>query len=64
MIKLTLLQQIKLNNTNKDFFLFDIDNQNKVINYIFTNDLFRYKNKFTKFRVVSTINKTEYITLK
>lgn len=64
MIQLTLLQQIKLNNTNKDFFLFDIDDQNKVINYIFTNDLFRYKNKFTKFRVVSTINKTEYTTLK
>lgn len=64
MVQLTLLQQIKLNNTNKDFFLFDIDNQNKVINYIFTNDLFRYKNKFTKFRVVSTINKIEYTILK
>ena len=64
MVQLTLLQQIKLNNTNKDFFLFDIDNQNKVINYIFTDDLFRYKNKFTKFRVISTINKTEYTALK
>ena len=64
MVQLTLLQQIKLNNTNKDFFLFDIDNQNKVINYIFTDDLFRYKNKFTKFRVVSTINKIEYTILK
>ena len=64
MVQLTLLQQIKLNNTNKDFFLFDIDDQDKVINYIFTNDLFRYKNKFTKFRVVSTIKKTEYTTLK
>ena len=64
MVQLTLLQQIKLNNTNKDFFLFDIDNQNKVINYIFTNDLFRYKNKFSKFRVVSTINKIEYTALK
>ena len=64
MIQLTLLQQIKLNKTNKDFFLFDVDDQNKVINYIFTNDLFRYKNKFTKFRVISTIKKTEYTTLK
>ena len=64
MVQLTLLQQIKLNNTNKDFFLFDIDDQDKVINYIFTNDLFRYKNKFTKFRVISTINKTEYTALK
>lgn len=64
MVQLTLLQQIKLNSTNKDFFLFDTDKQNKVVNYIFTNDFFRYKNKFKKFRVISTINKTEYIILK
>lgn len=44
----------KIVNSKKDFFFYDIDENNKVTNYILTND-FKRKNEFQYFRVVSTL---------
>ena len=44
----------KIVNSKKNFFFYDIDENNKVINYILTND-FKRKKEFQAFRVVSTV---------
>lgn len=53
-IKLTLL----LLTTNKEFICYNLDSKgNNIDNYILTNDLYRYKSKFTNFKVLSCIKK-------
>tara|TARA_B110000503_G_scaffold73464_1_gene113488 strand:- start:194 stop:385 length:192 start_codon:yes stop_codon:yes gene_type:complete len=53
----------KIVNSKKDFFFYDIDKNNKVINYILTND-FKRKKEFDSFRVISTVQKeNEFITI-
>jgi len=53
----------KIVNSKKDFFFYDIDENNKVINYILTND-FKRKKEFDSFRVISTVQKeNEFITI-
>ena len=53
-IKLTLL----LLTTNKEFICYNLDSKgNNIDNYILTNDLYRYKTKFTNFKVLSCIKK-------
>ena len=51
-INLTLL--LKLSNTKKAFILFNVEN-NKITNYIFTNDLTRYRLKYQTFKLVEII---------
>jgi|TARA_R110000765_G_scaffold354391_1_gene444524 hypothetical protein len=53
----------KIVNSKKDFFFYDIDENNKVTNYILTND-FKRKKEFAAFRVISTVQKeNEFITI-
>ena len=54
-IKINLLQAIKINKSNKDFILFDYDSNNKLTNFVLTNDLQRFKKQFKTFRVISCI---------
>jgi hypothetical protein len=61
LIKSTLISKIV--NSKKDFLFYNVDNENKLIDYILTND-FKYKNKYKGFRVVSTIqSEHEFIKL-
>ena len=60
-IKTTIVSKIV--NSKKDFFFYDIDGNNKVTNYILTND-FKRKKEFQAFRVISTVQKeNEFITI-
>jgi hypothetical protein len=54
-IKINLLQALKINKSNKDFILFDYDKNNKLTNFVLTNDLQRFKKQFKTFRVISCI---------
>jgi len=54
-IKINLLQAIKINKSNKDFILFDYDSNNKLTNFVLTNDLQRFRKQFKTFRVISCI---------
>jgi len=51
-ISLTLL--LKLSNTKKVFILFNVEN-NKITDYILTNDLTRYRLKYQTFKLVEII---------
>jgi len=51
-ISLTLL--IKLSNTKKCFLCFNVEN-NTIKEYIFTNDLTRYRLKYQTFKLVEII---------
>ena len=51
-INLTLL--LKLSNTKKAFILFNVEN-NKITDYIFTNDLTRWRLKYQTFKLVEII---------
>jgi len=63
MIKIKTSIVSKIVNSKKDFFFYDIDENNKVINYILTND-FKRKKEFDSFRVISTVQKeNEFITI-
>ena len=53
----------KIVNSKKDFLFYDMDENNKVTNYILTND-FKRKKEFAAFRVISTLQKeNEFITI-
>lgn len=54
-IKINLLQALKINKSNKDFILFDYDSNNKLTNFVLTNDLQRFRKQFKTFRVISCI---------
>ena len=55
---------INISRSNKDFFLFDLnDKKDSIICYKLSSDLQRYKNNFQYFRVVSTL-KNEIRNLK
>ena len=63
MIKIKTAIVSKIVNSKKDFFFFVIDENNKVTNYILTND-FKRKKEFQSFRVISTVQKeNEFITI-
>lgn len=55
-LQIKLTDQIRINNSNKDFILFDYDNNSKLTAYQLTNNL-DYKNKFKSFRVLSCVKK-------
>tara|TARA_R110001632_G_scaffold9262_1_gene35699 strand:- start:204 stop:395 length:192 start_codon:yes stop_codon:yes gene_type:complete len=63
MIKIKTSIVSKIINSKKDFLFYDIDENNKVTNYILTND-FKRKKEFQAFRVISTVQKeNEFITI-
>tara|TARA_R110000796_G_C14227146_1_gene395444 strand:+ start:324 stop:515 length:192 start_codon:yes stop_codon:yes gene_type:complete len=63
MIKIKTSIVSKIINSKKDFLFYDIDENNKVTNYILTND-FKRKKEFQAFRIISTVQKeNEFITI-
>ncbi len=59
-IKTTILSKVL--KSKKDFFFYDLDKNNIVVNYILTND-FKRKKEFQEFRVISTVQ-SEYEFIK
>jgi len=53
--RLNIFQAIKIHSSNKDFMLFDINKDNKVVNIVFTNDLKRYRTKRDTFKLIENI---------
>jgi hypothetical protein len=51
-ISLTLL--LKLSKTKKTFICFNIEN-NKITEFVLTNDLIRFRNKYNTFKLVEII---------
>jgi len=51
-ISLTLL--LKLSNTKKTFICFNVEN-NKIKEFVLTNDLIRFRNKYNTFKLVEII---------
>jgi hypothetical protein len=63
-IKLNLIQLIRINNSNKDFVLYDLDNNNKITCLKFTDDLRRYRNKYQHFKLIDLIkNKSKNLKI-
>ena len=63
MMQIKITTAAKVSKSKKDFFFYDTDKENKVSNYILTND-FKRKKQFNYFRIVSTIvNELEFITI-
>lgn len=56
-IKISILQGLKILNTNKDFILYNLDANNKIKEYKLTNDLIRYKKQYKAFKVISCIKR-------
>lgn len=54
-VNLSFAKQVQINRSNKDFILFDLDNNNKITAYKLTNDLTRYRNNFQHFRVLNIL---------
>ena len=54
-----------INRSKKDFFFYDLDDNNNVTNWILSNNYREGRKAFQKFRVVETIKlQTETITIK
>jgi len=51
-ISLTLL--LKLSKTKKTFICFNVEN-NKIKEFVFTNDLIRFRNRYNTFKLVEII---------
>ena len=57
-IKTNLNLTLKLITTNKAFICYNLnDNKDSIQSYILTNDLYRYKNRYTNFKAISCIKK-------
>ena len=54
-IRINIIQLIKINNSNKDFVLYDLDNNNKITTLKFTDDLSRYRNKYQHFKLTDLL---------
>ena len=64
MIQINKQQLTKILNSKKDFLFFDTDKNDKLTNYVLTNKFSEYKKVYSKFRVVSTIQKQyEFTTI-
>jgi len=61
--KITLSQAIKIHLTNKTFTFIEVE-KNKVISLKFSDDLKRYRNKYSTFRLTEVIKQqTELLTI-
>ena len=62
-IKTNLNLTLKLITTNKAFICYNLnDNKDSIQSYILTNDLYRYKNRYTNFKALSCI-KNQFNTI-
>lgn len=56
--KISILDALKIYNSEKDFIVFNVDTDNKIKNFILTNDLHRhYAKNINKFRTLDVIKK-------
>ena len=63
-IKINIIQLIRINNSNKDFVLYDLDSNNKITTIKFTDDLSRYRNKYQHFKLTDLLrNKSNNLTI-
>lgn len=64
--KISILDALKIYNSDKDFIVFETDTQSKIKNFILTNDLHRhYKKDINKFRILDVIkNEIKTVTIK
>ena len=63
-IRINIIQLIKINNSNKDFVLYDLDNNNKITTLKFTDDLSRYRNKYQHFKLTDLLkNKSKNLSI-
>ena len=58
-INISISTAYKISNSNKDFILFRLnDEENRIIDFVLTNDLSRYRSKYNnKFKLVTDIKK-------
>ena len=64
MITIKPKQLNRIINSNKDFVFFNLDNNNKVINFTLSNEYQKNKKLHDSFRIISTIKKqTEFLTI-
>ena len=58
-IKISISTAYRVSNSNKDFFLYKLSkDETKVVDYLLTNDLSRFRDHFNnKFRLVEDIKK-------
>ena len=58
-IKISISTAYKISNSNKDFILFRLnDEENRIIDFVLTNDLSRYRSKYNNnFKLVTDIKK-------
>jgi hypothetical protein len=58
-IKISISTAYKISNSNKDFFLYKLSkDETKIVDYLLTNDLSRFRDHFNnKFRLVEDIKK-------
>ena len=63
-LKINFKLKLKLVSTNKDFICYSLSkDRTHIDSYILTNDLFRYRNKYTNFKALSCIKK-QFNTIK
>ena len=64
MIQIKPNQLNRILNSNKDFVFFNLDNNNKVVNFTLSNEYQKNKKIHSSFRIISTIKKEyEFITI-
>ncbi len=64
MITIKTNQLNRILNSNKDFVFFNLDNNNKVVNFTLSNEYQKNKKIHSSFRIISTIKKEyEFITI-
>lgn len=57
-LKTNLNLTLKLITTNKEFICYNVNkDETHIDRYILTNDLYRYRNKYTNFKAISCIKK-------
>ena len=57
-LKINFKLRLKLVSTKKDFICYSLNkDETQIDSYILTNDLYRYRNKYTNFKALSCIKK-------
>lgn len=59
-MKATLSQKLNILKSKKTFISYNLDNNNKLINYVLNDNFMRYKNQYQTFKLLDLF-KDEYI---
>jgi hypothetical protein len=57
MYTINIFDATRIHNSRKDFILFNVGQDNKIISYRLTNDLGQFRKHFDTFRLVEVIKK-------